>query len=1553
MALTKKALIILTASLLIMTSSMFFIARFILFKHFTAYENRTVAKNVHRTVETLNQNLMALNTMLIDWSCWDDLYDYARDGNSRFEASNLQASSFVSGQFNVMALIDNAGHYTFRRSVNLDYGADMDVGADEWTKLLKAVLDLGKKEPAGAKGLYRFDERPMLIAIHPVLTSDRKGPSPGILVIGRFFDNKTILQMSKSVAIPLHFWEPGEYGASGEDRLAEIAMSGKVKSFVRVLNNKTSAGYTRIDDMYGKELLFIGFNQPREISATARHSFVVLFITSVACGFVIIFLTLTLLTKYVLRPLRKIVGEIISVAKSDDPSRRLSIGSGAELGKLPESINRMLESLEKSRAALQISEERYREIINNNPIGFFRNLLGEDDAFLLVNPALARMFGYDSPEEMMQHKMKEMYADPEEKHVFAQIIQREGRALSREMRFRRKDGTVFWGLASASIGFDESGIVSHIDGMIEDISARKQAEEALMRIQKAVESASDAIAIADPHGVHIYQNKAFTNLFEYSAEELSEPMAGAALYEDTKAGLKLFESGKRGESINSEIMMVSKSGRRFLVAIRGDVIKDDKNNILGLFVIFSDITARKLSEEKLRISEERYRQLVDNTDTGFVVIGSDGIVIEANEAYMRLVGADSVGELIGRSVIEWTSPDERENNSKAVTQCAEKGYIQDFETTYLRKDGKTVNILINATLQDSAAGKQLVSLCRDITDRKQAEAEREKTIMLQSGVSLLMQSVLAPAPLEEKLKMITDGIVSIFGVDFNRIWLIRPGDLCEKDCCHSATGDVSTTCRRRDKCLHLMASSGRYTHTDGASHRRVPFGFYKIGRVASDEEHKFLTNDVLNEPRVHNHEWARELGLESFAGYQMRIPGGETIGVLALFSKHQIAPAEDAMLDMLSSNVALVIQQALAEEAMIESEERYRRLFDLSSDAIMTTDETGFLSCNKATLKAFGYDSAEEFCKLHPADVSPPFQADGVPSRSSADQHITAAFKKGYHLFEWIHRRKNGEDFHAEVLLAPIDIKNKTIIQATVRDITERKQIEQMKNDFISTVSHELRTPLTSLRGSLGLLAGGVMGELPEDMRELVDIARTNTDRLTRLINDILDLQKMETGRIRLELKEADLNEITQRSIAEMTGFADSNNVRLSFNGAPFRVMADSDRVLQVLDNLISNAVKFSPPDSEIRIFTERKNNFIAVHVSDTGEGIPDEFRDKVFQRFQQADGSSTRKKGGTGLGLSICKSIVESHGGEMWFESEPGRGSTFSFSLKCAETQLDVSACEPETAASPSSPARRLLIVNNNPAICDMLSSVFKKEGLVVDVAADGNAAIEIAAANQPNAIIMDTELPDQIDFDILRRLKESESTRDIPVIFVSGASPENRGDVQMSPVVDWFKKPIDFERLLKTALLASRDNPKPHALIIDDDKELLRFLRTALESAGVRVTTAASGKKGMERLNKDIPDLIILDVMMPEGDGFFVSEQLRKNPAACRVPVVVFTGKELTQDERNRLTGYMTRFFTKLKISEEEFTGQVMQIITGLPDREKSARLLNDQSNLLNSPN
>ncbi|MEI6634389.1 MAG: PAS domain S-box protein, partial [Chlamydiota bacterium] len=444
-------------------------------------------------------------------------------------------------------------------------------------------------------------------------------------------------------------------------------------------------------------------------------------------------------------------------------------------------------------------------------------------------------------------------------------------------------------------------------------------------------------------------------------------------------------------------------------------------------------------------AQQRFERLFRNNPVVMALSTvPDQRFFDVNNAFLKALGY-SMGEVVGKTAAELGLFLEAGQQAAIADTLRADGRIADIELQVRRRDGAILDGLFSGELIDIQGRQYFLTVMIDVTERKQADEERKKTLLREQRLNVIQQSLLTAAPIEDKLRTVTDGIVRSFDADFCRIWLIRPGDLCELDCVHAGVNTGPHVCRYRDRCLHLLASSGRYTHTDGKTHRRVPFDCYKIGRIASGEDHRFLTNDVQNDPRIHNHEWARELGLAAFAGYQLRISGGDILGVMALFSKHPILPSEDALLDGLSSSVALAVQQSVTAEALRESEENYRALFNESKDAIMTVSpEEGFLSGNPEAVRIYGCRDERDFISRSPAELSPEYQPDGALSSEKAREMMLSALAKGSCFFEWTHKRVDGTEFPATVLLSRMEKNGKAFLQATVRDISEHKRAEEV-----------------------------------------------------------------------------------------------------------------------------------------------------------------------------------------------------------------------------------------------------------------------------------------------------------------------------------------------------------------------------------------------------------------------------------------------------------------------------------------------------------------------------
>jgi two-component system, NtrC family, sensor kinase len=462
--------------------------------------------------------------------------------------------------------------------------------------------------------------------------------------------------------------------------------------------------------------------------------------------------------------------------------------------------------------------------------------------------------------------------------------------------------------------------VAELSQRVEELEAQvarhSQVEQELRRLKdfhaSIAHNIAEGVVAKDAAGYFTFVNPAAATLLGYAPAELVGRHWTSIIPLDQQPIVQAADDRcVPGQADHYEVEMVRKDGRRVPVLVSGSPQFAADGHFVESLIVFTNTAARKQAEAARQESEVRYRRLFEDAVLSIFQSTPDGRVIAVNPAFARMFGYESPEEVA--STVKNVATDifaDPQRRAEIARLIMEQPDLRSFENLYRRKDGSVFTGALHVWPVKDAEGQllQLEGSIEDITERK-------RTAEYIAKLNYLKQQLIGTSSLNEKIKFITDGVVEIFGADFSRIWITKEADLCDKGCRHAAVTEGPHVCRNRTRCLHLVASSGRYTHIDGG-HGRVPLGSYKIGRVASGEDPQFITNDVSNDPRVHDHEWARSLGLVSFAGYRLLATDGKPIGVLALFSQRAIVPDEEKLLEDLANTTSQVILAGVAEEAL-------------------------------------------------------------------------------------------------------------------------------------------------------------------------------------------------------------------------------------------------------------------------------------------------------------------------------------------------------------------------------------------------------------------------------------------------------------------------------------------------------------------------------------------------------------------------------------------------------------------------------------------------------------
>jgi PAS domain S-box-containing protein len=681
----------------------------------------------------------------------------------------------------------------------------------------------------------------------------------------------------------------------------------------------------------------------------------------------------------------------------------------------------------------------------------------------------------------------------------------------------------------------------------------------------------------------------------------------------------------------------------------------------------------KQREKYSKSESERWRKIFDTSPECIKLIAADGTLLEMNPAGFAIIGADETA--IGKNIYSVVLPQYRqafEDLNKSVCQGNE-GSLQ-FEI--IGSQGKHRILETHGVPLLNPENGELVQLAitRDISKQKQAEVEKERINQLlkakveqQAAIAKLGQSALTNKDISTLMDETVALVAQSLGIEF----------------CHV---------------LENLPSGNAMLLRGGVGWNQ---GLVGLALLSFDNSlvtrEPVIVEDLRKETRFNSPTLLKEHGIISGATVPIFSIGGN-YGVLGVYTNHLRDFNQDdiyflqAIANLLSGAIekhqtettlrkkSQELENRVAERTaelvkmneslQLELGERQRAqvqfsgIVDIAWDAIICIDSNRCITLfNQGAENIFGYSVAELLGK--PLDLLLPeltiethlhhvknFGNSEAKSRKMGERHQIYG------------KRKDGSEFSAEASISKLNLGNKTVYTVYLQDVSHRKQIERMKNDFVSVVSHELRTPLTSIHGSLGMLNTDLIPMCSEDGKRLVQIATDSTERLVRLINDILDIERIESGKITMSKQSCDLTELITQALNLVQPLADKAQVKLLIENSSLQVLVDGDRFIQILTNLLSNAIRFSEPGDTVSLTATEQKSEILIAVQDSGSGIPEDKLEIIFERFQQVDSSDSRNHEGTGLGLAICRSIVEMHGGKIWVESNLGVGSTFYLTL-------------------------------------------------------------------------------------------------------------------------------------------------------------------------------------------------------------------------------------------------------------------------------------------------
>jgi PAS domain S-box-containing protein len=994
-----------------------------------------------------------------------------------------------------------------------------------------------------------------------------------------------------------------------------------------------------------------------------------------------------------------------------------------------------------------------------------------------------------------------------------------------------------------------------------------------------------------------------------------------------------------------DLQLKRSDGAIFPATLYLSAIRTGDGTPTGILAVALDQTLSHRQERALRESRERYRDLFENANEMIATLNPAGQFVYVNPAWKSCFGLGD-GDFNELESLEMVfSPDCRSEVGRHFRRALEGETVEREPVRTHTVDGRVLDLELSLSRRQKP-GNPLGIRCllRDITPQKQ----RERRLALQLVVSQIVGQSTSP---EVASMRILESVCLSQGWDAAMLWLLNPGE--DRLFFYSAWGAPG----KRSEAL-IQESMGQ----------SIGRGPDLPGRVWVQGRAVWLENLAAARdagPASARLQAALRHGLVTGWAIPVRV-GNRLIAILEFYTQQRLREDRETMatLETVCSSLGQMLARSREQDRVEELHRTQQILLDTIEDGICGADRSGRASLvNPAAGRLLGA-TPEELTGASVHDLLHGHMPGG--SNCGEDcallraltRHLSAASETTIY-------RRDGASFPAEFSLTPILEQGRVSGSVlSFRDISQRFALDRMKDEFVSTVSHELRTPLTSIRGALGLLSAGLLGQMSDKAANLLRIALSNSDRLVRLINDILDLERIQSGREPLTFRPISLSEIVRQSIDGMQPVADAAGVQLIHDANSVQISADPDRLLQVLTNLLSNAVKFSPVGATVSVTLREGSSGVVISVIDQGRGIPADKLDTIFDRFQQVDASDSRQKGGSGLGLAICRTIVQQHGGHIWAERNSVVGSTFRVKLPYHPSNVVAPATTPLVEPDRG----RVLLADANSETRPQLANQLRRQGYhVVETATVDETLAALAATPGTEltaagvstiapaaieAILVDISLDGLNGWEILPRLRMEPAAAGVPIVLLSVNHPNPSLPIPTGADGWVGQSPNDETLLNELARVLSSPGEKARILVVEDDVDLSRVIGAVFAKDGIEVMLVHTRQAALDACLSFKPQLLVLDLSLPDGDGFNVVDWLRQHEDLAHLPLVVYSAREIAPAERSQLQLGPTHFLTKAKVQPQQLESLVLTMLRRSRQMEESMCLVAPSGGPVESP-